>query len=264
MSAEPRSCRRWPRSRPFARSSATSIRPAPPLEPAVGLEAGGLCDSPQSRPRAGIALAGRPAQALPRRRDRLRPHPQAARSPRRHAPRGEPWRSRTAPLQPEAVGGTADHRGWRRHRRNRCAAGVSRGKRTRGDCELPRELVAHPVDGEDELRVPGVGLDLLAEPGDVDVDGARRRHGVVAPDLVQQLLACQRGAAVLDEVAQQLEFAGRQLERLAAAGRLRPCGSRRGRRRTGSRRPGAAPAGARRSCASMRASSSAISNGLVT
>ena len=85
---------------------------------------------------------------------------------------------------------------------------------------LPSELVAHPVDGEDVLRVPRNRLDFLAQPGDVDVDGARRRHRVVAPDLVEQLLAGQRRAAVLDEVAQQLELARRQLERLAVPGDL--------------------------------------------
>ena len=37
---------------------------------------------------------------------------------------------------------------------------------------LPRELVAHAVDGEDELRMPGVGLDFLPQPGDVDVNRA--------------------------------------------------------------------------------------------
>ena len=80
----------------------------------------------------------------------------------------------------------------------------------------PRELIAHPVDREDELRVSRGGLDLLAQPRDVDVDGPRRRHRVVAPDLVEQFLAGERRAAVLDEVAQQLKFARRELERRAA------------------------------------------------
>ena len=53
----------------------------------------------------------------------------------------------------------------------------------------PDELVAHPVHGEQVLRVPRVRLDLLTEPGDVHVHGARGRHRVVAPDLVEQLVA---------------------------------------------------------------------------
>jgi len=45
------------------------------------------------------------------------------------------------------------------------------------------------VDGQDELRVPGVRLDLLPEPGDVDVHGPRGRHEVIAPHFVQELVA---------------------------------------------------------------------------
>src|SRR5688500_13849817 len=76
---------------------------------------------------------------------------------------------------------------------------------------LAYELVAEAVHGENVLRMARVGLDLLPKPGDVDVDRARRGHGVVAPDFVEQLVARQRRAAVLDEVAQQLEFTRRQL-----------------------------------------------------
>ena len=56
----------------------------------------------------------------------------------------------------------------------------------------PGKLISHPVDGEDVLWVARIGFDLLAQPRDVDVDGARRWHGVVAPHLVQ---AAPRGSA---------------------------------------------------------------------
>src|SRR5262249_24381253 len=91
-----------------------------------------------------------------------------------------------------------------------------------GNCQLsPHELVREAVQGENELRVARIRLDLLAQPGDVDVDGARGRHRVVAPRLVEQLLAGDRGAAVLDEVSQELELAGREIVRDAVAQRLR-------------------------------------------
>src|SRR5258706_5212850 len=45
------------------------------------------------------------------------------------------------------------------------------------------------------------------------VDRARDRRGVVAPDFVEQLVAGQDGAAVLDEVAKQLDLERRELDR---------------------------------------------------
>src|SRR5688500_9945351 len=78
---------------------------------------------------------------------------------------------------------------------------------------LAYELVAEAVHGENVLRMARVGLDLLAQPGDVDVDRARRGHGVVTPDFVQQLVAGERGAAVLEEIAQELELARGELQR---------------------------------------------------
>ena len=86
---------------------------------------------------------------------------------------------------------------------------------------LPDELISEPVHGEDVLRVARVVFELLPQPGDVDVDGPRRRHRVVAPHLVEQLVARQRGAAMLDEVPQQLELARGQVERLPGLGHFR-------------------------------------------
>ena len=58
-----------------------------------------------------------------------------------------------------------------------------------GPFELSRELVPQAVHGEDVLRVLGVLLDLLPQPGHVDVDGPCVGHRVVAPDVVEQLIA---------------------------------------------------------------------------
>ena len=107
-------------------------------------------------------------------------------------------------------------------------------------------------------------LDLLPQAGDVDVDGARQRHLVVAPHLRQQRVARQRGAAVLDEVPQQLELARRQLHGSPAARDLRPPEVDDDVAETvGRRRPAARLDGRRRSSASSRAISSIVSNGLV-
>ena len=58
-----------------------------------------------------------------------------------------------------------------------------------------------------------MGLQLLAQAGDVDINGPRRRHGVVAPDLGQRLVARHEFAAALSEVAQQPVFLGREVDR---------------------------------------------------
>lgn len=72
--------------------------------------------------------------------------------------------------------------------RSSCA----RSRRCRGGVRAPAsadELVPEAVDGQDELRVIAVGLDLASQPGHVRVDRARGGHRVVAPDVVQQLVS---------------------------------------------------------------------------
>jgi hypothetical protein len=51
----------------------------------------------------------------------------------------------------------------------------------------------------------------------VHVHRARRRHRVVASDVVQQVVARADEPAVLDEVPQQVELLGRQLDGPALA-----------------------------------------------
>src|SRR5690242_9649756 len=97
--------------------------------------------------------------------------------------------------------------------------GLSRGLAARSARDAPRalsrELVAETVDGVNELRILRIALDLLTQPRDVDVDGARHRHLVVAPHFRQQLIARQRRPAMRDEMPEQLELARGQIDRAA-------------------------------------------------
>src|SRR4051812_4789575 len=78
------------------------------------------------------------------------------------------------------------------------------------------EFIAETVDGQDVLGGFRI-VDFLPQSGHVHVDGPRHRHLVVAPHVSQQGVARQRRAAMFDEMAQQLEFACRQLARRPAA-----------------------------------------------
>jgi hypothetical protein len=69
------------------------------------------------------------------------------------------------------------------------------------------EFVAETVDGEDVARVLHVGLDLLAQPGDMDVYRAGGWHRVVTPHVVEQFVARQRRLRMLHEVLQQQKLA---------------------------------------------------------
>src|SRR5215471_14580662 len=93
----------------------------------------------------------------------------------------------------------------------------SRGYRSRTNDEvvLPDEAVAQPVNGQDVLGMGGVGLDLLAQRCDVDVNGSSRWHRIVAPDLVEQLVARQQRVPMLHEIPQKLVLEGREGQRLA-------------------------------------------------
>src|SRR5262245_23036128 len=68
------------------------------------------------------------------------------------------------------------------------------------------ESVAVAIQGVNVTRMTQVGFDLLPEPGDVNIDGARKDHGVISPNCVEEFLARDRGSHVLNEVSQQLEF----------------------------------------------------------
>lgn len=86
--------------------------------------------------------------------------------------------------------------------------------------ELGHELVALPVHGDDEARLLRVGLDFLAQPGDVHVDGAEAWHRVHSPDRVEQLVARERDARVAHEVAEQAKLLRRKPQRHAVTPHL--------------------------------------------
>src|SRR6266540_3704505 len=82
------------------------------------------------------------------------------------------------------------------------------------------ELVAFAVDGEDVARGCGVRLQLLAELQNVCIHGARRRGGVVAPDLIEHSVARHDLTAAAQEEAQDVELLVGQLNRGAFASGL--------------------------------------------
>src|SRR5438445_9291995 len=84
-----------------------------------------------------------------------------------------------------------------------------------------RELVPETVDGQDELGVAGVALQLLAQRRDMDVDGSRDRRGVVTPHVVQELVSRQELAPVRDEILKELELERGERDRLAFPRHLR-------------------------------------------
>jgi hypothetical protein len=41
------------------------------------------------------------------------------------------------------------------------------------------------MNGKDKAGMAGIGLNLLPEPGDMNVDGAANGHGIVSPNAIQ-------------------------------------------------------------------------------
>ena len=76
------------------------------------------------------------------------------------------------------------------------------------------EAVAHVADRADQRLV--LRAELGPQPADVHVDRAGAAEVVVAPDLLEQLLAAEDAAGVLGEVLEELELLERQVERTPA------------------------------------------------
>ena len=78
------------------------------------------------------------------------------------------------------------------------------------------ERIARGADGPDQLGL-AADVDRLAEPADVDVDGAQLDVAVAAPDRVEQPLAREDPRRMFEEMAQQPEFGRAERDRPAAA-----------------------------------------------
>src|SRR5438552_12430177 len=71
------------------------------------------------------------------------------------------------------------------------------------------------MNSDDMAGVAGNIFYLLAQFGDVHVDGARQRETVVAPHRVEQLIAGYDLAAMLDKVSENFELPRREIQKLA-------------------------------------------------
>src|SRR5687768_2121147 len=88
--------------------------------------------------------------------------------------------------------------------------------RQRIGSRLYAEDVSRAADRMEEPRL-AIGFELPSQVGDEDLDRVRDRERVVAPDLVEQLLARDHQALVAHEVLEQLELALRELDLALAA-----------------------------------------------
>src|SRR3989442_1617746 len=68
------------------------------------------------------------------------------------------------------------------------------------------ELVADASHGDNVRRRAGIIFNLLPQPADVHVDGARAAVVVVSPDMLEEEVAGEHPVGVADQEPQQLEF----------------------------------------------------------
>src|SRR5207237_7965876 len=107
-------------------------------------------------------------------------------------------------------------RRFSRRLRSRAAIGDSYA-----NCPVPSpavvvERVAGGADGPDQLR-SAADIDRLAEPADVDIDGAELDVAVAAPDGIEQPHPAEHPARMFEEMAQQPELGRTERDRLARA-----------------------------------------------
>src|SRR4051795_10315765 len=84
-----------------------------------------------------------------------------------------------------------------------------------GRC-LYAEYVARAADRMEESRL-ATGFELPSQVGDEHLDGVRDRERVIAPDLVEQLLARDDQPLVAHQVLEQLELALGEVDLAVAA-----------------------------------------------
>src|SRR2546425_11957588 len=74
------------------------------------------------------------------------------------------------------------------------------------------EFVADATHGDNVRRRGGIIFNLLPQPADVHVDGARATVVVVSPDMLEEEVAGEHPVGVGDQEPPQLEFLCRQVD----------------------------------------------------
>src|SRR5919199_6970096 len=97
------------------------------------------------------------------------------------------------------------------HRITSVSAAEPPARRQRIGSRLYAEYVARAADRMEETRL-ATGFELPSQVGHEHLDGVRDRERVVAPHLVEQLLARDDQALVAHQVLEQLELALGQVE----------------------------------------------------
>lgn len=69
------------------------------------------------------------------------------------------------------------------------------------------EAIAEAVNGDDVLRFRRIRFDFLSQPGDMVIDRTRNRAAFIAPNLIQQLIACDDLTLMTNQITQDLKFA---------------------------------------------------------
>src|SRR5690606_29820668 len=82
------------------------------------------------------------------------------------------------------------------------------------------EAISEAVHGLDMFRLVRVGLDFLSDGGDVTVYRPRDDFLLDAPDVSEELSACDGSAAILDEVAQDVELQSGEVHLVLASSGL--------------------------------------------
>src|SRR3954466_3716273 len=105
------------------------------------------------------------------------------------------------------------------HRITSVRAAEPPARRQRIGSRLYAEDVARAADRMEEARL-ATGFELPSQVGHEDLDRVGDRERVVAPDLVEQLLARDHQPLVAHQVLEQLELALREVDRPLPAGDL--------------------------------------------
>src|ERR671926_20321 len=105
------------------------------------------------------------------------------------------------------------------HRITSVSAAEPPARRQRIGSRLYAEYVARAADRMEEARL-ATGFELPSQVGDEDLDRVGDRERVVAPHLVEQLLARDHQPLVAHQVLEQLELALGQLDLAVAAAHL--------------------------------------------